>query len=256
MSIREFWQLVFVKVKLNLKSEVSKSYLNYVWWVLEPALFVAVFYVVFGVLLERGGPGFLPFLICGKMSYLWYARSVSNCSGAILGGKALINSVAISKLFFPLVVVLQDCVKQMFVFGLLLFVLILLDVGVQWRWFYVPVIAVTQLIFILASGLIASAIVPILPDFRFIVATGLQLLMFGSGIFYHYESVVPSEYQALFIANPMAALIESYRDVLLYNTPPDFDRLGTIIVVSLCVIFLVSHIVNKYNAAYSKLVIQ
>ncbi len=256
MISRNFWPLVFTQVQLNLKSEASKSYLNYVWWILEPGLFVAVFYIVFGVLLKIGGPDFLPFLICGKIVYLWYARTVTNSSGAILLGKGLINSVYIPKLFFPLVVVFQDSVKQLFVFSVLVIVLLVLGVEPTLTWLYLPVVAVVQLTFIAASGLVASAIVPWLPDFRFIVATGLQLLMFGSGIFYRYEFVVAPEYHSLFLANPLAALIESYRLVLLYDSVPDFGRLTTIALASIGVVVLATYFIERYNATYSKLVVQ
>lgn len=256
MNASHFWQLILVKVGLNLKAEASKSYLNYIWWILEPALFVAVFYVVFGVLLERGGPGFVAFLVCGKIPYLWYSRSVMNSSNSILAGKSLINQVYIPKVFFPLVVILQDCVKQAFVFVLLLVFLIIYGTDVSLSWLYLPLIAAAQITFILASGLVGASIVPLIPDFRYIISTGLMLLMFGSGIFYSYKEVVQPEYQSAFLANPMAALIKSYRQVLLDGAAPDFHRLVLIAVICLCITFAMSFVLRRFGGEYSRLVVQ
>lgn len=256
MTLSHFSQLVLVKVGLNLRSEASTSYLNYIWWILEPALFVVVFYVVFGILLERGGPGFVAFLVCGQIPYLWYSRSVTNSSGSIIAGRRLISQVYIPKLFFPLVVIIQDFVKQLFVFGLLLAFLVFYGTEIAATWFYFPLIAVTQILFILASGLVAAAIVPIIPDFRYIISTGLMLLMFGSGIFYSYEEFVDPHHQSIFLSNPMAALLKNYRQVLLDGVAPDFGRLALIAVSSICVTVIMSYVLRRYSGEYSRLAIQ
>lgn len=253
MKPPRFWQLVLVKVQMNLVSEASKSYLNYLWWVLEPALFVAIFYVVFGVLLERGGPGFVGFLVCGKIPFLWYSRSVSNSSGSILAGRTLISQAYIPKAFFPVVVMLQDAVKQFFVFSLLLIFLVLYGAGITTAWLYLPLIVVVQALFIGASGMVAAAIVPIIPDFKYIISTGLMLLLFASGVFYSYKDVVQPRYQELFLSNPMAALIKNYRQVLLDGLAPDFIRLAIIALISCGIIFVMSLILKRYGGAYSRL---
>lgn len=256
MGVSQFWQLVLVKVGLNLKSEASRSYLNYVWWILEPALFVAVFYVVFGVLLERGGQNFVAFLVCGKIPFLWYSRSVMTSSNSIVAGRSLISQVYIPKVFFPIVGIAQDCVKQVFVFALLLVFLFIYGTDVTLSWIYLPLIAIAQIMFILASGLIAASIVPLIPDFRYIISTAMMLLMFGSGIFYSYKEVVQPEYQAAFLANPMAALIKSYRQVLLDGAPPDFERLAVIAVACLGIAAAISWVLKRFSGEYARLVAQ
>ena len=57
MTTHNLFEAFFLKLQLNLKAEARSSYLNYAWWVLEPALNVALFYFVFEVLLGpwRGG---------------------------------------------------------------------------------------------------------------------------------------------------------------------------------------------------------
>ena len=69
MFTKHFWSFVTTKVTLNLKAEASKSYLSYLWWLLEPALFVAVLYVVFGIFLAKGTPNFVVFLMCGQIPF-------------------------------------------------------------------------------------------------------------------------------------------------------------------------------------------
>ena len=254
MTYRNFIQLVAVKVWLNTKAEVRKTYLNYLWWILEPALFVGVFYLVFGMLFDKGGVDFFAFLICGKIPFLWYSRSIMNSSGSIVANRGLIEQIAIPKIFFPIVVVFQDGLKQLVVFTLLILVLLSINVGLDSTLLYLPLVIVSQLAFILASGFIVATIVPIVPDFRYIVATGLHLLLFGSGIFFDYKQYIPHDYQTLFLANPLAYLIECYRDILLYHRAPDFAGLGLIFSISLLLVLLVSLLLDRFGTSYARLV--
>src|SRR5690606_38957070 len=102
VKLKQFLQLTLVKVQLNLKSEARKSYLSYIWWILEPALVVGVFYLVFGVLFSRGTPVFLVFLLCGQIPFLWFSRTITNGSASIEQGRGLMQQIEIPKIFFPL----------------------------------------------------------------------------------------------------------------------------------------------------------
>lgn len=64
MSLKTL-ELVWVKAKLNLKSEASINYLSYAWWIIEPVLQMAIYYLVFAYLLKQGGHDYVPFLLTG-----------------------------------------------------------------------------------------------------------------------------------------------------------------------------------------------
>lgn len=256
MNPRRFFELVLVKVRMNLRSEVSSHQLNYLWWLLEPALFVAAFYLVFEVLLAQGGNDFVAFLVCGNAAFLWFSKSVNNASGSIVAGRGIIAHVNLPKIFFPLVVVLQDAAKQGFVLALVLVFLLLLGYPPTAAWLALPLVVLVQFVFVLASGLAVACIVPALPDFRFIIATGMMLLMFASGIFYRYQDIVRADLVDWFLLNPMAVLINSYREVLMYAAQPDWMRLGWIFFFSCLVIVACSTLLHRQHGRYSRLVMQ
>jgi len=232
MTVKHFLQLVLTKVRMNLKSEANKSYLSYAWWILEPALFIGVFYLVFGVFMAQGGFDFLIFLICGQIPFLWFARSVTNTSTSIEQGQGLMLQINMPKLLFPLVTLCQDFVKSCVVFLLLLFLLITLGVEPSLTWLYLPLLILIQLIVIATFAIWAAFIVPFFPDFKFLVATGVQLAMFGSGIFYQYEDVLLEQHHSLFLLNPVAELIRQFRMVLIDGIPPDFISLTNMALAS------------------------
>jgi len=248
--------LFYTKLWYNLESEAKKTYLGYAWWLLEPTLHVLVFYVVFEKLLQRGGEGFLIFLLCGNIPYLWFSKTVSNASSSILSGQGLISQVPIAKSFFPLMIVLTDLVKQAFVFLFFFLFLLIYGVDVHSTWIYIPVVVLVQLLVIVAAALVSAAITPFFPDLRHIIPTLLMLVMFGSGIFYSYKAVVSLEYQRWFMMNPMANLIENFRMVIIQGVPPDWISLGIIALISCSVIAGMGYFFKRADSAYARLVAQ
>lgn len=256
INSRQFWAVFFTKLRFNLRSEVSRTYLGYIWWVLEPLMFVAALYLVFGIFLNIRTDSFLQFLIVGQVTFSWFSRSVSNSSGSLLDNKSLINQVAIQKMFFPMLTFSQDLVKQMVVFVAMLSALIYLEVYPSLAWFGILPVMVAQALLTLAVGIFCSAIVPLIPDFRFLIATGLIVLMWGSGIFYSYKDVLLPQHQDLFLLNPMASLIKNYRQVLLDEQLPDFSVLLVISVLSLLLITFMAFVFRRLETTYARLALQ
>src|SRR5699024_7169284 len=112
-----FLELVWVKARFNLRSEANRNHLRYLWWFIEPLLFMAVYYVVFALLLQRGGKNYVPYLLTGIIPFQWFAKSIQGASNTIVQGKGLMKSVRVSPLFFTLANLVQNASKQMPVFG-------------------------------------------------------------------------------------------------------------------------------------------
>jgi len=255
-EVFRFWQLIVIKVRFNLRSEASQSYLSYAWWILEPLMQMAVYYIVFDIFLHRGGPDFVPFLLCGIVPFLWFSRTVSNSSRSIMGGRGLISQTYLPKPFFPLVVIGQDLVKQQFVFFLLFSFILYFgyEPSVEWLWF-IPIV-LTQLLLIIAIAFLVAFIVPFARDLQYLVTAGMQMLMFGSGIFYSYKDVLLPEHREFFLMNPMANLIVSYRMVLMDGTAPLTSSLLVIAVVSIFFIFLMSQAMQRFNNTLTRLALE
>ena len=253
MDIRNFTNLLVVKIQANLRNEVSRYYLNYLWWVIEPILTMMVFYVVFSILLRRGTPYFTGFLLVGLTHWMWFARSVQNGSQSILQGKGLMLQVSIHKAFFPLVVVGRDAFKQMFVTILLLLFLVFYPTPVTICWTALPLIMIVQLILVASTAMFCAALVPFLPDLHFIIQTGVHLMFFASGIFYDIETVVLPEHQQFVYLNPMAGLLKNYRTILIYGQWPDWQYLGFVALFSIVFFFVSLRIITHFDHIYPKI---
>ena len=246
-------EVFFTKLLLNLKSEASKTYLSYVWWLLEPALMVGVFYLIFAVFLNRGTSNFMIFLVCGKIPFLWFSKSVSNSSRAIINGRGLINQVSIPMSIFPILIVFQDAFKQIIVFVFMFTFFFVYGQEASWVWFSVIFIVLTQFIMICAISMLVAAITPFLPDFKYLLNTVMLALMFGSGIFYSYKDLLLPQHQKLFLLNPVANLIKNYRQVLLENTLPSWTALAWISLASVVLIIVMIRYYRNTGTIYARL---
>lgn len=253
---RNLLEAFWLKLRFNLKAEAANTYLSYLWWLLEPVLLVLVFYLVFKIMLDRGGDDFLLFLLLGKIPFLWFSKSVNNAANSILAGKGLINQLAIPKPFFPLLVVAQDTVKQLVV--VIALVCFTWGWGIQpsISWMVLPLVVLVQLMLIASIALLVAAITPYLPDFKYIINTGMIMLMLGSGIFYDYRQALEPDMQRWFLMNPMAQVIEGYREVLLRDSLPSFVGLGSVAAGSLLLLGLMFAYYARRDASYARLVIQ
>jgi lipopolysaccharide transport system permease protein len=252
-TLLDFLNLVFFKVGANLKTEVSRYYLNYLWWVFEPVLTMAVFYVVFGVMLRSSTDNFVAFLLVGITSWLWFNRSIMNSSQSILTARGIISQTKITKVFFPLVVVVQDGVKQIAVVSLLLLFLILYGIPVTSSWWALPVIILVQFVLIFGCAVMTAALIPFFPDLKFLVATGLQMMFFATGVFFDIDKVVGGAYRVYAYLNPMAGMLKSYRTVLLHGNWPDWIYLMWVALFGLILSIIAVMIIRRLDHTYPKL---
>jgi len=253
MRTKTFIDLLIYKTGVNLRTEVSQYYLNYLWWVIEPILSMGMFYIVFGIFLNRGTDHFVAFLLCGLTFWNWFSNTVYNASASIMQGQGLMQQVNIQKVFFPLEVILQDCFKLMFALSLLLVFLLFYPTPVSITWFALPLLMFIQLCLVAGMAILCAAVVPFLPDLKFIIGTALHLMFFGSGIFYSVENVVLPEHQFIMYINPICGLLKAYRQILIYDSWPDWFYLAKVFLFALILLVFALWLVFRFNHIYPRI---
>ena len=254
LSWRHYIQLIQIKVIGNLQAESSRDYLSYLWWIIEPVLQMFAYYFVFGTLLSRGTENYVAFLLTGLIPWLWFSRTVNRSTMSIVSGKALMMQVYIPKIILPTIVVFQDAFKQIIIFIPLFIFLYLYGISPSVHWITIPVLTFSQFFVILACSYFVAAIIPFMHDLRFIVATGLQLLFFCSGVFFSPDSI-PVKFQKWLLLNPMASILHNYRQVLIHHQWPDWWTLLIIIICSLFVITVMWRIINRLDHVYPRIIL-
>lgn len=253
MIAHNFFDLLLYKTRANLRAEVSRLYLNYAWWALEPLFSMGVFYVVFGIFMKSATPHFALFLLIGTTQWQWFASTVLHASTSITGASRLIQQVDIFKVFFPLEVVLQDAFKHLFVLVLLAMLLLFYPVPVVMPWLALPLVLALQGLLVLGCSMLAAALVPFFPDLSLILATVMHVLFFVSGIFFDVDMFVLPPHRSWMYANPMAGIIREYRRIIIDGQWPDWAYLGMVTVGASLLIVLALCILLRYDKMYPRI---
>lgn len=246
--------LVLYRGISELRTEASRAYLGMIWWIVEPMLYVGVFYIVFELGLRRGGDGFVAYLLCGLVTWKWFDGTVRSSANIISMSLGLMHQVYLPKYLLPLSVLVANTIKFWIIFMILCLFLWLNDslmLGpALWS---LPALMFIQLLLILAVGGLAAALVPLVPDLRYVVNYGMTMLFFLSGIFFSLSDMSP-EAQALLQFNPMLVLIDAYRAVLLHGAWPEPYPLVRIALASFAVLLLVAALFQRFDRVYPRVV--
>lgn len=244
MKNRQFRELIIYNVICNLKAEVKKFALSYLWWIVEPALHLAILYLIFGFFFKGNDQErFIPFLFCGLVPWFWFNKSISNGMESILKGRHIIRDTNIPKYFFSTVSIVMDLFKGIILVVILIISLVISGFYPNNLWLYLPLIILLEFLLIASVVYLVSILVPYFQDLKHIINTALQLLMFSAGTFYDYR-LMPEVYHKFFLINPIALLINMYRDVLLYQKPIIIGNYFYILLF-VCVFGVLSYVVHK-----------
>ena len=227
---KHFFALLQLKIAMGLGSQSRNQRLSYLWWILEPSFEACVLYVVFGIFMVPGINDFVAFLLIGLIPWTWFSRSVSNAMMSIRMGAWLLHSMKLNPVFFPLVEIGQDAVKQLVTFSLLLIFLTLYGIVPTGWWALVPIIMLLQLCLVITAGCLVAILIPFLEDLKYLIGTALLATMFASGIFYDPSELVTESWRTFFYANPVASLIGAYRAVLLYGEAPAILHITVVLI--------------------------
>lgn len=234
--------------RLSLKAEARRFYFGFWWWFIEPLLYVAVFYTVFYQLLGNRSPDFLMFLVVGKFTYIWFSKTVNHAGNSLVANAGLIGRMDMPKTLFPMAVILECSYRQVAVFALL-FVFVVIDghsPTLLWLW-VLPLMIVEGLL-IVVCGFLASILVCIKRDFALLINLGMLFLLFMSGVFWDLNTIGDETTRdSLLFWNPIAFLLNSFRQILLWQQAPDLQHLAGLTVFLLALLFVITRGMGRFR---------
>lgn len=219
--------LVDTQARMALRGDATRMLLGYLWWLLEPLLYVAVFYLVFAVILDSPRSDFLLFLICGKLPFMWFSGSVNSAASSIISARGLIGRTSLPMVIFPLAKVQEAMYRQLAVFALLLAAVVASGFKPTLTWLWLLPIALVQYLFIVICAIAGAILVCAARDFARAIQLGTVFLLFTSGVFWDVSDITDAATrQAILMANPLAFLLDAYREVLMRSAAPQVTQLA------------------------------
>lgn len=241
LSLKElitYRELLRNLVVRDLKLRYRKSFFGFLWSLINPLLMMAVFTVVFTVLLRnRDIPNFPVFVLVGILVWNLHASCLTGAMTSIIEAAPLVNKIYFPRIVLPMSVVLSNVVN--FLFSLVAFALIavIFSVNFSFSIALLPVVMLAQVLLCLGFAFILSTLNVFFRDTQIIMESLLLGWFFLTPIFYRMESLFPDYARLVYILNPLASLIEAYRSILYAGAMPDVYFLGrTLLSCALCAV--------------------
>ncbi len=226
LELRAIWQyrdLLSLLVWRDFVAKYKQTILGPLWFIIQPLMMTLVFTVIFGRVAGLSTDGLPPvlFYLCGQLGWNYFAQNFSANAATLVN-----NAGLFSKVYFPrLVVPLSTLVSNLFAFGIqgltfaafyLYFKVVLKSeaFGFEWRAIFLPLLVVQTALLSLGVGLLMSALTAKYRDLAHITGLLIQVWMYATPVIYPL-STFPSKWQWVVALNPMTAVVESFRLLLL-----------------------------------------
>ena len=116
--------LVRELVLRDLKVKYRRSFLGYIWSLLNPLLMMSVMSVVFSYMFRYNIPNYPLYLICGQTLWTFFNESTNMAMYSIIQNASLIKKVYIPKYIFPISRVVSCFVTMSFSLVAILIVMV------------------------------------------------------------------------------------------------------------------------------------
>jgi ABC-type polysaccharide/polyol phosphate export permease len=227
-TIYERRWLVKYLVQRQMASNYRNSYLGILWAFLGPLMMVALFTLVFSEVLgikfrEVTGDSTLNFglfMYCGYVPFLAFSQALTQGVNVMRRNRDLVTKVVFPLELLPLTQVISSFIQNMF-FGLLALqlLLVVLDQRVHWTILLLPLIMLPQLLFTLGASYLMAVFGTYVPDIKEGLRAFVRAMFFITPIVWP-AGRVPESAQFLVTYNPLAFLVEAYRQLVLEGKLP------------------------------------
>lgn len=262
LELKELWRyrdLVLLLFNRDLVTWYKQTILGPLWFVVQPILTTLIFTVVFGNIagISTDSQPKILFYLSGYILWSYFAECFKTISDTFVTNKSIFGKVYFPRIIMPLSTVLSNLVKfgiQLGVFASILIYYLFQDYQLQWdaSILLLPVLVMMAGALSIGLGMIASSLTVKYRDITFLITFGIQLLMYGTPVIYPLSEVTEkyAEYEIFILANPMSAIIESFRYILLKSGSLDYGNLAYSFVATIVILFAGMIIFNRTEKSF------
>ena len=216
-------ELVFAWTNRTVRGRYQQSMLGGLWAIVQPAAAVAIFSVIFTyfVPVDTGNVPYILFAYTAMVPWTLFASSIADMVESLTGNMTLVGKIYFPREILPLAALLARLVD----FAIAAAVVIVLVIYYRWPVYlpgllFLPVILLVELALALGLGFIGAALNVFYRDIRLVIALGIQIWFYATPIIYP-ASAVPESLRPYYFLNPMAGVIEGFRDVVINQRLPE-----------------------------------
>ncbi len=224
LHLSDLWRyrdLTMLFVWRDFVSQYKQTILGPLWNIIQPLFTTLLFTLIFGHVARLSTDGLPPmlFYMAGITCWNYFAECLNRSSGTFIQNAGIFGKVYFPRLCVPVSIVISNIIKFAIQFALFLaFMVFFYAKGEQFHpnklVLLTPVLLLIMAALGLGAGIIVSSLTIRYRDLQVLVTFGVQLLMYATPVFLPLSGF-PEKYRWLVLANPMSALIDTFRYAFL-----------------------------------------
>lgn len=254
-DIKEYWQYMDYAARADLKAEVSNSYLNRLWWILEPFFSMLVYVIVFGKLMGNSIENYACYIFASLLMWNYFNKILNYSVKLVRSNRDILTKVYVPKYVLLISNMILNFYKLIFSMMVLVAMMIIFRVSISFAILWMIPCYIVMMLLAFGLGMILLHYGVFVDDLGYAVGILLNMIMYLSGIFYDPISGLSYPLNILMISlNPAAMFIDGMREALLYGRITCVPLIILWFFISIIIAYVGVHIVYKNENSYAKVV--
>lgn len=251
-DIRKYYRYSMVSAQSQLKSEVASSYLNWIWWILDPLCFMLIYTFVFGYVFNTKEQYFSVYIFIGLTMWNFFSKTLQGSVKIVKANKSIVSKVYFPKYILILTKMWVNGFKMLISFGIVIVMMLVYQIPLTFNvLFFVPILLILALL-TFGCSCFAMHFGVYVNDLSNVIAIVMKMFFYMTGIFYNLESRIP-EYGALLNrCIPTAYLLTSMRQSLIYGQTPNLKIMLVWFAISAALCIVGIHKIYREENSYVK----
>lgn len=237
--------LLIQLVERDIKLKYRRSFLGYLWSILNPLMVMVIMVIVFSNMFRFSIENYPVYLIIGQLCFTFLTESTNQAIYSITGNASLLKKTYVPKYIFTCAKVTSSCVNLLFSLGALVLVMLFCRVPFQPTLLFVPIVLVQLYFFCLGVGMLLAAANVFFRDIQYIYNAITTAWMYLTPIFYPLDQLPEGLQWGISTFNPMFFYISQFRDIVLNGQLPELSVLLAGIITALLALVVGSSVFIK-----------
>lgn len=250
-NLYNYREFIKTSVKKDIGGKYKHSFLGVLWSFINPLLQIAVYAIVFPLIIKSNIPNYTVFMVCGLIPWNYFATVINRASFTMVENGNIIKKVYFPREILPLSVVTSETVNFFISTIIILVFTLAYGMGPTPYILLYPIIVLVQYVLLMGISLIVSSVTVYFRDLQHFIGVILQLLFYATPIVYSMETI-PENFRWILKLNPMTYIIQGFRDIFYNRQMPDLKMLGIVLILGLVLCGVGYLIFNKLQKRFAE----